>query len=47
MGFFVTHVEGASFPLFNGEPLGAQARQLNDNDTIEIAGIKMTFFYKN
>lgn len=46
MGFFVTHVEGDSFPLFNGEPLGPQPRQLNDNDTIEIAGIKLTFFNK-
>ncbi|HYD80733.1 MAG TPA: FHA domain-containing protein [Paucimonas sp.] len=46
MGFFLAHVEGESFPLFNGEPLGPQARQLNDNDTIEIAGIKMSFFYK-
>lgn len=46
MGFFVTHVEGTVFPLVNGESLGAQARQLSDNDTIEIAGVKMSFFYK-
>jgi hypothetical protein len=46
VGFFVTHVEG-EFPLFNGEPLGAQARQLADNDTIELGGIKMSFFYKS
>lgn len=45
-GFFVTHVEGDQFPLFNGKPLGPQAQALNDNDTIEIAGIKMSFFYK-
>ena len=45
-GFFVTHVEGDAFPLFNGAPLGAQARQLSEDDTIEIAGIKMSFFYK-
>lgn len=46
VGFFITHVEGDSYPLVNGEPLGAQARQLNDQDTIEIAGTKMSFFYK-
>jgi pSer/pThr/pTyr-binding forkhead associated (FHA) protein len=46
VGFFVTHVEGDVFPLINGEPLGTQARQLNDQDTIEIAGTKMSFFYK-
>jgi hypothetical protein len=45
-GYFVTHVEGASFPLFNGMPMGPEARQLKDNDTIEITGIKMSFFYK-
>lgn len=46
-GYFVTHVEGKEFPIYNGAPLGAQAQQLNDNDTIEIAGIKMSFFYKS
>lgn len=45
-GFFITHVEGATFPLVNGAPIGKQAQLLNENDTIEIAGIKMTFFYK-
>jgi hypothetical protein len=28
----------------NGTALGAQVRQLNDNDVIEIIGIKMGFF---
>jgi pSer/pThr/pTyr-binding forkhead associated (FHA) protein len=45
-GYFMTHVEGATFPLLNGTAITKQAQQLNDNDTIEIAGIKMTFFYK-
>lgn len=45
-GFFITHVEGTSFPTVNGVPLGAQAQQLNDHDLIEIAGVKMEFFYK-
>ncbi|MGZ3254127.1 MAG: FHA domain-containing protein [Burkholderiaceae bacterium] len=46
-GFFITHVEGATFPTVNGAPIGKQAQLLNENDTIEIAGIKMTFFYKS
>jgi FHA domain len=45
-GFFLTHVEGASFPILNGVLMGAQAQPLNDHATIEIAGVKMEFFYK-
>lgn len=46
-GFFITHVEGASFPFVNGQVLGAQPRQLEDHDVIELAGIKMEFYFKN
>lgn len=45
-GYFITHVEGGSFPTLNGSPLGPQAHQLGDHDLIEIAGVKMEFFYK-
>jgi pSer/pThr/pTyr-binding forkhead associated (FHA) protein len=45
-GYFITHVEGATYPTLNGASLGAQAHQLNDHDLIEIAGVKMEFFYK-
>lgn len=45
-GFFITHVEGAQFPIVNGESLDAQAHLLKDHDVIEIAGIKMEFFLK-
>ena len=31
-------------PSVNGEPLGDPARRLNDNDVIQIIGIKMGFF---
>ena len=31
-------------PQVNGEALAAQARRLNDNDVIEVAGVKMGFF---
>ena len=45
-GYFITHVEGASFPIVNGKALDAQARPLNDHDVIELAGVKMEFFVK-
>ena len=31
----------------NGKALDAQARQLNDHDIIELAGVKMEFFLKS
>jgi pSer/pThr/pTyr-binding forkhead associated (FHA) protein len=46
-GFFITHVEGASFPVVNGKALDPQAHPLNDHDIIELAGVKMEFFYKS
>jgi pSer/pThr/pTyr-binding forkhead associated (FHA) protein len=45
-GFFITHVEGATFPVVNGKPLDAQAHALNDHDVIELVGVKMEFFFK-
>lgn len=45
-GYFLTHVEGPSFPSVNGQALDGQARALKDHDVIEIAGIKMGFFLK-
>lgn len=46
-GYFITHVEGASFPVVNGVTLDAQAHLLADHDIIEIAGTKMEFFLKD
>ena len=46
-GYFITHVEGANFPVVNGKALDAQAHQLNDHDVVELAGVKMEFFFKN
>ncbi|MBT8085699.1 MAG: FHA domain-containing protein [Woeseia sp.] len=46
-GYFVVHVESGKtgdFPLINGEPIGAQARRLKENDVLQLAGIKMGFF---
>ncbi|MFC5300281.1 FHA domain-containing protein [Azospira restricta] len=45
-GYFITHVEGAQFPVVNGKALDAQAHPLADHDVIEIAGVKMEFFLK-
>jgi predicted component of type VI protein secretion system len=45
-GYFITHVEGATYPTLNGASLGGQAHMLGDHDLIEIAGVKMEFFYK-
>jgi len=45
-GYFMTHVEGAQFPIVNGRALDAQAHELHDHDVIELAGVKMEFFLK-
>ncbi len=45
-GYFITHVEGATFPTLNGASLGGTAHPLGDHDMIEIAGVKMEFFFK-
>ncbi len=45
-GFFITHVEGANFPRVNGKLLDEQPHKLSDHDIIELAGIKMEFFFK-
>ena len=46
-GYFVVHVESGEdggSPLVNGEPIGPQAKKLQDNDVVQIAGVKMGFF---
>lgn len=45
-GYFITHVEGAKFPIINGKMIDAQAQPLQDHDVIELAGVKMEFFVK-
>src|SRR5487761_1926881 len=46
-GFFITHVEGANKPIVNGNPIELQAHVLNDRDVIELAGVKVEFFFKS
>jgi pSer/pThr/pTyr-binding forkhead associated (FHA) protein len=46
-GYYVVHVESGKegdFPLVNGTPIGPQARKLQDNDVLQLAGVKMGFF---
>lgn len=45
-GFFLTHVEGARFPIVNGVTLDSQPRELREHDVIEIAGVKMEFYFR-
>ncbi|MGE0558765.1 MAG: FHA domain-containing protein [Burkholderiales bacterium] len=45
-GYFITHVEGAKFPVVNGKTIDAQAQPLQDHDVVELAGVKMEFFIK-
>jgi pSer/pThr/pTyr-binding forkhead associated (FHA) protein len=45
-GYFITHVEGATFPLINGRTLDGQAYRLENHDVIEVAGVKMEFFLR-
>jgi pSer/pThr/pTyr-binding forkhead associated (FHA) protein len=46
-GYFIVHVDSGKpndYPLVNGTATGEQARKLNDNDVILLAGVKMGFF---
>ena len=46
-GYFIVHVDSGKendFPLVNGLAIGPQARRLNDNDVVQLAGVKMGFF---
>ena len=46
-GYYFVHVESGEegdYPLVNGQPIGAQARKLSDNDVLQLAGVKMGFF---
>ena len=46
-GFYIVNVDAGPkgrHPMVNGTPIGPQAQKLNDNDVIELAGVKMGFF---
>jgi hypothetical protein len=45
-GFFITHLEGTTFPLVNGEPTGLISRLLRPDDLIELAGTIFRFSFE-
>ncbi len=47
-GYFIVHVGASGTDAkpakVNGQPVSAQAKQLNENDVVEILGVKMRFY---
>jgi pSer/pThr/pTyr-binding forkhead associated (FHA) protein len=46
-GYYIVHVdslEDGNYPVVNGKRIGPRAQKLEDNDVIELAGVKMGFF---
>ena len=41
--YSITHVEGDTRPLLNGERIGAGAHQLADGDVVDLSGTRMKF----
>lgn len=47
-GYFLIHIDGgdnAGRPKVNDTEIGSRAQALNNNDEIDVAGVKMTFFF--
>ena len=45
-GYFIIHIDGGNgtgHPTLNGKEISSTATPLNDNDIIEVAGVKMEF----
>ena len=42
-GFFITHLEGLSYPMVNGESIGLAAFALDHDDVIELGGATYKF----
>jgi predicted component of type VI protein secretion system len=42
-GFYLTHIEGLTVPLINGEPAGIGSHLLKDGDAIELGGTMYRF----
>lgn len=46
-GYFLIHIDGGDNgdrPKVNNEEISSKAQQLNNNDELEVAGVKMSFF---
>ncbi len=47
-GYFITHVEGKTFPSVSGQVLEPnKPHPLEDHDVIDLGGVKMEFFFKD
>lgn len=45
-GYFISHIEGKIYPVVNDNSIGPQAFPLNDRDIVELAGVKMEFYFE-
>jgi pSer/pThr/pTyr-binding forkhead associated (FHA) protein len=45
-GYLLSHVEGGSRPMVNGEPVSGEGVVLKHGDTLELAGTQMQFIEK-
>ncbi|MCW9047188.1 MAG: FHA domain-containing protein [Gammaproteobacteria bacterium] len=48
-GYFLIHIDGGDNgerPRVNDSQIGSKAHPLSDNDSLEVAGVKMTFFFE-
>jgi pSer/pThr/pTyr-binding forkhead associated (FHA) protein len=45
-GYLLSHVEGGTRPMVNGEPVGGEGVILRHGDTLELAGTQMQFIEK-
>lgn len=46
-GYFLTHIEGPSFPLINGESIGLQPHPMSHGDLIELSGTILRFRFNH
>ncbi len=44
--YFLGLAEGDSYPQINGVEVGATPQPLNDHDVLDIAGVRLEFFYR-
>ncbi|MBI2768651.1 MAG: FHA domain-containing protein [Burkholderiales bacterium] len=45
-GYFVAHLDGATRPTLNGDPLGDDPLMLSNHDVLDLAGTKMLFMLR-
>jgi len=45
-GYFLTFVEGGSYPQINGVEVGATPHPLQNHDIIDLAGTRLEFFFR-